>query len=120
DFPQRFQQWWLLFFLKVWYRVLERPVQTRDRESDSSKRSKAGPGLLVKDASYGALTCYARGMERQHLIAHNKLDYVHGKRPDVPCILCAVRDHHPEVDQLEVYRTSDFLVSLNLYPYNPG
>lgn len=59
-------------------------------------------------------------MERQHLIAHNKLDYVQGKRPDVPCILCAVRDHHPEVDQLEVYRTSDFLVSLNLYPYNPG
>jgi ATP adenylyltransferase len=59
-------------------------------------------------------------MERQHLIAHNKLDYVQGKRPDVPCILCAVRDQHPEVEQLEVYRTSAFLVSLNLYPYNPG
>ena len=59
-------------------------------------------------------------MERQHLIAHNKLDYVQGKRPDVDCILCAVRDQHPDVDQLEVYRNSDFLVSLNLYPYNPG
>lgn len=59
-------------------------------------------------------------MERQHLIAHNKLDYVQGKRPDVPCILCAVRDQHPEVEQLEVYRTPAFLVSLNLYPYNPG
>ncbi len=66
------------------------------------------------------MTCYAKQMERQHLIAHNKLDYVQGKRPDVDCILCAVRDKHPEVDQLEVYRNTHFLVSLNLYPYNPG
>lgn len=58
--------------------------------------------------------------ERQHLIAHNKLDYVRGKRPAVDCILCAVRDSHPDVDSLEVHRTELFLVSINLYPYNPG
>lgn len=57
---------------------------------------------------------------RQHLIAHNKLNYVRGQRPDVPCILCAVREDHPEVASLEVYRDSHFLISLNLYPYNPG
>jgi len=59
-------------------------------------------------------------MERQHLIASNKLDYVRGKRPDVDCILCAVRDQNPEVQSLEVFRNKDFLVSLNLYPYNLG
>ena len=59
-------------------------------------------------------------MERDYLFAPHKLDYVRGKRPDVPCILCAVRDQHPDVDNLEVHRNGEFLVSLNLYPYNPG
>ena len=57
---------------------------------------------------------------RHHLFAHNKLDYVRGQRPQVDCILCAVRDAHPEVEQLEVFRSPQFLVSINLYPYNPG
>lgn len=57
---------------------------------------------------------------RQHLYALNKLDYVRGKRPDVPCILCGVIEHHPEVDALEVHRTDHFVVMVNLYPYNPG
>lgn len=58
--------------------------------------------------------------KRPHLIAHNKLDYARGKRPNVDCILCAVRDEHPDVEQLEVFRDDLFLISLNLYPYNPG
>lgn len=66
-----------------------------------------------------ALQC-GNMIERQHLIAHNKLDYVRGLRPQVDCILCAVRDHHPEVESLEITRDEHFLVSLNLYPYNPG
>ncbi|PKL76675.1 MAG: HIT family hydrolase [Candidatus Melainabacteria bacterium HGW-Melainabacteria-1] len=59
-------------------------------------------------------------IERQHLIAHNKLDYVRGHRPAVSCILCAVRDAEAEVESLEVFRDELFLVSINLYPYNPG
>lgn len=59
-------------------------------------------------------------IERQHLIAHNKLDYVRGHRPQVDCILCAVRDHHPEVESLEIIRDDLFLISINLYPYNSG
>lgn len=57
---------------------------------------------------------------QQHLIAHNKLSYVRGQRPNVPCILCAVCDDHPEVESLEVFRNAFFLVSINLYPYNSG
>lgn len=64
--------------------------------------------------------CYSEDMERQHLIAYNKLDYVRGKRPKVDCILCAVRDQHPEVQNLEVFRDKDFLATVNLYPYNLG
>ncbi|MEZ0370814.1 MAG: HIT domain-containing protein [Candidatus Sericytochromatia bacterium] len=59
-------------------------------------------------------------IERQHLIAHNKLEYVRGQRPQVECILCAVRDGHAEVVNLEIFRDEHFLVSINLYPYNPG
>lgn len=54
------------------------------------------------------------------LIAHNKLNYAQGQRPKVPCILCAVRDDHPDVHKLEVYRDELFLISVNLYPYNSG
>ena len=59
-------------------------------------------------------------MPRKNLIAQNKLEYARGNRPKVDCILCAVRDSHPEVDSLEVYRDDFFLICINLYPYNPG
>jgi ATP adenylyltransferase len=59
-------------------------------------------------------------IERSHLFAPNKLDYIRGKRPDVACILCAIRENHPDVANLEIYRNALFFVSLNLYPYNPG
>lgn len=59
-------------------------------------------------------------IERSHLFAPHKLNYVRGQRPAIPCILCAVRDKHPEVENLEVFRDELFLISLNLYPYNPG
>lgn len=59
-------------------------------------------------------------IERQHLTAHHKLAYAQGKRTSVECILCAVRDHHPEVESLEVFRDQLFLICVNLYPYNPG
>jgi ATP adenylyltransferase len=48
-----------------------------------------------------------------------KLTYLNEKKPD-GCILCLVREASPEVTDLSVYRDDYFIVSLNLYPYNPG
>ncbi len=45
--------------------------------------------------------------------------YVKGKKPK-GCILCLVRDHHPDTVDLTVYRDDLFIVSVNLYPYNSG
>jgi len=59
-------------------------------------------------------------MQREHLYAVNKLDYARGERPKVDCILCSVIEKDPQVDNLEVHRTEHFVVSVNLYPYNPG
>jgi len=56
----------------------------------------------------------------RNLIIPGKLDYVRGNKPDVPCILCAIRDHDPQVTKLEIFRSELLLISLNLYPYNPG
>ncbi len=62
-------------------------------------------------------------MFKKHVYPVNKTDYIlerRGKKADDCCILCAVRDKDPAVVSLEVYRESGFIVSLNLYPYNPG
>ncbi|MFH1859469.1 MAG: HIT domain-containing protein [bacterium] len=56
-----------------------------------------------------------------HLFVPSKLeDYLLGEKPKVSCILCAVRDRDEKVVQLDVYRSKDIIISLNLYPYNPG
>ncbi len=47
------------------------------------------------------------------------MQYLKEKRPD-GCILCMVRDGSAEVVNLLVYEEELFLVSVNLYPYNPG
>ncbi|MHA2006448.1 MAG: HIT family protein [Promethearchaeota archaeon] len=50
-----------------------------------------------------------------------KLDYVQGKsRPNVECILCAIRENDERVEILKVYEDDLIYISLNLYPYNPG
>ncbi|TFG16272.1 MAG: HIT domain-containing protein [Promethearchaeota archaeon] len=55
------------------------------------------------------------------LRALGKLDYVQGKsRPEVDCILCAVRDNDERVVTLKIYEDTHIFISLNLYPYNPG
>jgi ATP adenylyltransferase len=56
----------------------------------------------------------------RHLVIPGKLSYVRGKKPDVECILCAIRERDPQVVSLEVLRTGLMIVSLNLFPYNPG
>jgi len=48
-----------------------------------------------------------------------KIAYLKGKRPE-GCILCLIRDGSKDVERLVVTETETFIVSLNLYPYNPG
>ncbi len=57
---------------------------------------------------------------RTYLFNTEKINYVKGKKPDVDCILCAIRDKHPDVESLEITRTQNFIVTVNLYPFNPG
>lgn len=60
-------------------------------------------------------------MFEKWLRALGKLEYVQGKaRPDVECILCAVRDNDEKVVSLKLYQDDLLFISLNLYPYNPG
>lgn len=60
----------------------------------------------------------------KHVFPINKTEYIRERRStkkhEDRCILCAVRDGTPDVVSLEVYRTNGFIVSLNLYPYNPA
>jgi ATP adenylyltransferase len=49
----------------------------------------------------------------------NKLGYLKGKKPK-GCILCMIRDGSENVDRLVVHENEYIVVSLNLYPYNPG
>ncbi len=49
----------------------------------------------------------------------DKLTYLKGRRPD-GCILCLVAGGDEGVERLVALDTGSFIVSLNLYPYNPG
>ena len=49
-----------------------------------------------------------------------KLSYVRGKKPDVGCILCAIRDDNKRLPRLVIKRNEHLIVSLNLHPYSPG
>lgn len=57
---------------------------------------------------------------RENLFAIEKLNYARGKRPQVDCILCSVDQNHPDVANLVIEKTEHSIVSVNLYPYNPG
>ncbi len=55
------------------------------------------------------------------LQALGKLEYVQGKaRPNVDCILCAVRNNDERVTSLKIYEDDLCFIVLNLYPYNPA
>ena len=56
----------------------------------------------------------------KHRIVANKMAYSRGQRPAVECILCAVSAQDERVENLLVYEEAEWLVTLNLYPYNPG
>ncbi len=49
----------------------------------------------------------------------DKLTYLKGSKPE-GCILCLVAQGSEEVERLVALDTGSFIVSLNLYPYNPG
>jgi len=57
---------------------------------------------------------------RDYLFNTEKLNYVKGDKPDVECILCAIRDRSQKIESLEVFRNDLVMVSANLYPFNPG
>lgn len=55
----------------------------------------------------------------EYFFNFEKLNYVSGKKPE-GCILCLLRDGSEEVVNLTVYSDDSVMVSVNLYPYNPG
>lgn len=57
---------------------------------------------------------------RKHLFNTEKIKYIKGKKPDVECILCAIKEGHPDVESPVLGETDNFIISLNLYPFNPG
>ena len=59
-------------------------------------------------------------LKRQNLFIPDKMAYAKGQRPEVDCILCAVVSQNDKVKNLEVARHGGFVISANLYPYNPG
>lgn len=59
-------------------------------------------------------------MRRTNLFVPDKLAYAHGERPNVPCILCAVKDKDNRVENLIIYEGIHLIITLNLYPYSPG
>ena len=57
---------------------------------------------------------------KHNLYAKGKSSYVLGNKPDVDCILCAVRDDDARVVVKKLYEDEIAIVMLNLYPFNPG
>lgn len=55
----------------------------------------------------------------EYFFSFDKIAYLKNKKPD-GCILCLVRDFSDSVERLVVDETEYCIVSLNLYPYNPG
>ena len=57
---------------------------------------------------------------RHYLFNTEKIKYIRGEKPTVDCILCAIEDKEPGVERLELRRTKYSIVTVNLYPFNPG
>jgi ATP adenylyltransferase len=55
----------------------------------------------------------------EYFFNFDKLAYLKAEKSDA-CILCLVVAGSDEVARLVVHETESFMVSLNLYPYNPG
>jgi diadenosine tetraphosphate (Ap4A) HIT family hydrolase len=58
---------------------------------------------------------------RDYITAPHKLAYIEGKeRRKIPCIFCAIIKGDPHVKTKVVYRDDEFMVILNMFPFNPG
>ncbi len=58
---------------------------------------------------------------RDYIAAPHKLAYIEGKeRTEIPCIFCAIIKGDPHVITKIAYRDDDFMVILNMFPFNPG
>jgi ATP adenylyltransferase len=55
----------------------------------------------------------------EYFFNFEKIAYLKGERPE-GCILCHLAREDGQTADTVVYRTADTVVSLNLYPYNPG
>jgi ATP adenylyltransferase len=55
----------------------------------------------------------------EYFFNFDKLGYLKGEKPE-GCILCLVASGSNKVERLIVRESRSFMVSLNLYPYNPG
>ena len=53
------------------------------------------------------------------LFAPSRGKYV-GKKPDVDCLLCAIRDKTPEVWTRRIYQDDKIMIIMNIFPYSPG
>jgi ATP adenylyltransferase len=60
--------------------------------------------------------------KRPNLFVPGKTEYVKNRahRPPGQCILCDVARGEGDVVSLELVRDNGFIITLNLYPYNPG
>ena len=56
-----------------------------------------------------------------HLFNPYKLKYATKKKSaNDECILCSIANQSQETDSLEIYRADNFIISVNLYPFNTG
>ena len=55
-----------------------------------------------------------------NLFSINKMEYFHGKKPKVDCILCEIARDSNKVNNLTVYKGKNAMISVNKYPYNSG
>lgn len=55
----------------------------------------------------------------EYFFNFEKMKYVKGKKYP-GCILCSIVEKRDDVVNLCIWEDEDFLVSVNLYPYNPG
>ncbi len=58
-------------------------------------------------------------MPSKYFLDFDKINYFKNKPPR-GCILCLIRDKSPEIVDLTIYMDELFIITVNLYPYNPG